>query len=66
MISFLKVELFYEICSLASIKSGNYIKSLIVECKSCMEVSSCVEVGNLRPGIRSDIIYLTFIHTFWR
>jgi len=65
MITLTEIKLFNQISTLSPIKSSNNIQTLVIKSKRSMEISPCIQVCNLNPCIRSNIIDFTFIHWFW-
>ena len=61
----LQVKLFYKVGSLAAVKPSYYVKVLVFESESRVEVSSGIQVGDLSPRVSVDIIHLAFVHAFW-
>ena len=59
-----EVEFLNQVCSLTTIKTCDYIKRGAIKGDRRVEVSLCIETGNLSPAILRYIIYFTFVHGF--
>lgn len=66
VIPLLQIEFLNQVRPLTSIETGNNIKRLVVEGESCVEVSACVQVGHLCPGVCGHVINFALIHTIRR
>ena len=62
VLSPLDVILLDQVRSLTSVEARHDIESLVVESNRCMEVTACIQTGNLCPCITPYIVHLALIH----
>ena len=59
----LQVKFLDKVGTLPSIESSYNVEVLVFKCKCCVEVSSGVQVRDLAPLVRRDIVDLALVHT---
>ena len=62
----LNVVLLDQVGTLTAVETSHHVQSLVVKCDRRVEVSSCVQTGDLGPCVAPDIIYLTLVHRLAR
>ena len=58
----LNIVLLDQVGTLAAVEASHHVKSLVVERDRRVEVSSCVQTGDLGPSVATDVIHFALVH----